>query len=311
MNKNIYEATEQIDSDEKTVEGIDLETVETMSYTDGVKCEYQLLKGKIADRLISNDDLETLIKAVRTLANGYLIYDARSNRIDGGWVIVSQTKEDAVETAEEELKKLLGMIEVITGFAKKVVKVCDLFLRNVFKKHGNASMEDMIGSRDKDGNWDLSVCKSRFADLMLYYMDKYDVKSVPFRATGSLTRDTLEEALFPDVVVNKRALIGVLKDLYDIDSMTMDRLDKDGKYFVEVAKSFLNESKTAMGKTVQRVFFEAYGIETGTPQTLAELAQKYSVTREFIRQLLAKEARKLKHPTRRKKILCLPNTDEE
>lgn len=310
MNKNIYEATEQIDSDEKTVEGIDLETVETMSYTDGVKCEYQLLKGKIADRLISNDDLETLIKAVRTLANGYLIYDARSNRIDGGWVIVSQTKEDAVETAEEELKKLLGMIEVITGFAKEVVKVCDLFLQNVFKKHGNASMEDLIGSRDKDGNWDLSVCKSRFADLMLYYMDKYDVKSVPFRKASCLP-DTMKEAQFCDVAVDRKALLGLLQNLYDIDETTAKRLENDDEYFVNVARSFLTVTDRSTASGVRRLLFSAYGIEDGTLKTLADLSKEFGVTREFARQLIEKERRKLKHPTRREMILCPLDADGE
>ena len=41
-----------------------------------------------------------------------------------------------------------------------------------------------------------------------------------------------------------------------------------------------------------------FGFEDGTPRTLEEVGQVFSVTRERIRQIEAKALRKLRHPSR-------------
>ena len=45
-----------------------------------------------------------------------------------------------------------------------------------------------------------------------------------------------------------------------------------------------------------------FGLKDGNEHTLEEVGQKFNVTRERIRQIEAKALRKLKHPSRSKKL---------
>ena len=49
-----------------------------------------------------------------------------------------------------------------------------------------------------------------------------------------------------------------------------------------------------------------FGIGMNTDHTLEEVGQQFSVTRERIRQIEAKALRKLKHPSRSRKLRSLP-----
>ena len=117
------------------------------------------------------------------------------------------------------------------------------------------------------------------------------------------TPDGSREVRFDDVVVNRKALVQALRSLYDVDETTVRRLEEEDSYFIDVAERLLSESKAAMGSALQKLFLGAYGIENGTPKTLFELATELGTTRETVRQVLARETRKLKHPTRRQNVL--------
>ena len=52
----------------------------------------------------------------------------------------------------------------------------------------------------------------------------------------------------------------------------------------------------------ERVLRMRFGIGMNSDHTLEEVGQQFSVTRERIRQIEAKELRKLKHPTRARKL---------
>ena len=51
-----------------------------------------------------------------------------------------------------------------------------------------------------------------------------------------------------------------------------------------------------------------YGIDMSTDHTLEEVGQQFSVTRERIRQIEAKALRKLKHPSRSRKLRSFLDT---
>ncbi len=52
----------------------------------------------------------------------------------------------------------------------------------------------------------------------------------------------------------------------------------------------------------KKVLKMRFGIDNGRPRTLEEVGREFSVTRERIRQIEAKALRKLRHPSRSKKL---------
>lgn len=64
----------------------------------------------------------------------------------------------------------------------------------------------------------------------------------------------------------------------------------------------VNEVLQALSDREARVLKMRFGLEGQRPMTLEEVGKKFGVTRERIRQIEAKALRKLKHPSRRKKL---------
>ena len=52
----------------------------------------------------------------------------------------------------------------------------------------------------------------------------------------------------------------------------------------------------------EKVLRLRYGIDDGRPRTLEEVGQEFNVTRERIRQIEAKALRKLRNPTRSRRL---------
>jgi RNA polymerase primary sigma factor len=83
--------------------------------------------------------------------------------------------------------------------------------------------------------------------------------------------------------------------------------DKNALSPMEAAvHSNLREQTTRVLATLtareERVLRMRFGIGMNTDHTLEEVGQQFSVTRERIRQIEAKALRKLKHPTRSRKL---------
>jgi RNA polymerase primary sigma factor len=52
----------------------------------------------------------------------------------------------------------------------------------------------------------------------------------------------------------------------------------------------------------EKIIKMRFGLDDGSERTLAEVGQAFAVTRERIRQIEAKALRKLRHPSRSKKL---------
>lgn len=79
-------------------------------------------------------------------------------------------------------------------------------------------------------------------------------------------------------------------------------LQPDEQATRELLKGHLEEVLDTLSPREKRVLQLRFGLEDGRQRTLEEVGREFGVTRERIRQIEAKAIRKLKHPTRAKKL---------
>jgi RNA polymerase primary sigma factor len=70
----------------------------------------------------------------------------------------------------------------------------------------------------------------------------------------------------------------------------------------QLLKDHLDEVLGTLTEREAKVLTLRFGLDGGQPKTLEEVGKVFGVTRERIRQIEAKALRKLKHPSRRKKL---------
>ena len=70
----------------------------------------------------------------------------------------------------------------------------------------------------------------------------------------------------------------------------------------ELLKDALQDVLETLSPREKKVLIMRFGLEDGKPKTLEEVGKEFKVTRERIRQIEAKAIRKLKHPTRARKL---------
>jgi RNA polymerase primary sigma factor len=75
--------------------------------------------------------------------------------------------------------------------------------------------------------------------------------------------------------------------------------DKVSKEFL---KGYLGEVLDTLSDREKKVLIMRFGLDDGKPKTLEDVGKEFKVTRERIRQIEAKAIRKLRHPTRAKKL---------
>jgi RNA polymerase primary sigma factor len=70
----------------------------------------------------------------------------------------------------------------------------------------------------------------------------------------------------------------------------------------ELLKDAVVDVLETLSPREKKVLVMRFGLDDGKPKTLEEVGKEFKVTRERIRQIEAKAIRKLKHPTRARKL---------
>lgn len=70
----------------------------------------------------------------------------------------------------------------------------------------------------------------------------------------------------------------------------------------EFLRDYLNEVLETLSEREKRVLIMRFGLDDGKSKTLEDVGKEFNVTRERIRQIEAKAIRKLRHPTRARKL---------
>jgi RNA polymerase primary sigma factor len=86
------------------------------------------------------------------------------------------------------------------------------------------------------------------------------------------------------------------------DFIPAEGLQPEDQATRELLKDQLEEVLASLSPREARVLKLRFGLEDGKQRTLEEVGREFGVTRERIRQIEAKAVRKLKHPTRAKKL---------
>ncbi len=70
----------------------------------------------------------------------------------------------------------------------------------------------------------------------------------------------------------------------------------------QLLKEQIDDVLSTLTPREQRVLLLRFGLEDGRSRTLEEVGREFNVTRERIRQIEAKVLRKLRHPSRSRKL---------
>lgn len=139
------------------------------------------------------------------------------------------------------------------------------------------------------------------------------------RLTAELGRDPLPEEVAKELEVDVAKVHEIMKISQEPTSLqTKIGDDEDsqlGDFIADdhipspyeqtskaLLKEHLDEVLTTLNDREKKVLIMRFGLEDGRPRTLEEVGKAFGVTRERIRQIEAKAIRKLKHPSRSKKL---------
>ncbi len=98
------------------------------------------------------------------------------------------------------------------------------------------------------------------------------------------------------------APVGEEKDSTLGDFIPDDEIRPEDQASAELLKAHLSEVLDTLNDREKKVLKLRFGLEDGRQRTLEEVGKEFGVTRERIRQIEAKALRKLRHPTRSKKL---------
>ncbi len=139
------------------------------------------------------------------------------------------------------------------------------------------------------------------------------------RLTSELGRDPLPAEVAKDMMIDVTKVLEIQKISQEPTSLQTKIGDEEdsqlGDFIADekalspedqtskaLLKEHLEEALNTLNERERKVLIMRFGIEDGKPRTLEEVGKAFGVTRERIRQIEAKAVRKLKHPSRSKKL---------
>jgi len=145
-----------------------------------------------------------------------------------------------------------------------------------------------------------------------------------YKATRALTQKLGREPTIEEIAAEVEVTVDKVEEIYRISQDTTSLAtpvgdDEDsflGDFiedttlpspYEETSKELLRESieevLDSLDERESKVLSLRFGLMGETPKTLEEVGKTFNVTRERIRQIEAKALRKLRHPSRRKKLM--------
>lgn len=129
------------------------------------------------------------------------------------------------------------------------------------------------------------------------------------------TREEVAEAMQVDVA-KIREIIKVSQEPTSLEAPVGDEEDSHLGDFIQdttqptpydaatrqLLKEHMEEVLSTLSDREKKVLILRFGLDDGRPRTLEEVGREFAVTRERIRQIEAKALRKLRHPSRSKKL---------
>ena len=96
--------------------------------------------------------------------------------------------------------------------------------------------------------------------------------------------------------------VGDDKDAVLGDFVADEQFDIESDVYSEALRADLNEILDTLTDRERKIIVLRYGLEDGRPRTLEQVGKEFKVTRERVRQIESKALRKLRHPSRSKKL---------
>ena len=293
------------DEDEVEVEKIDLSVPEGVSVEDPVRMYLKEI-GKVP--LLSADEEIELAQNMEDGAVATEKINVLKGRLDGA------SEEEKAEI-KEEIKTLQRDVDKGADAKKRLAEANLRLVVSIAKRYVGRGMLflDLI----QEGNLGLIKAVEKFDYKKGYKFSTYAtwwIRQAITRAIADQARTIAKEMNMP--VERVREILKISQEPVSLETPIGEEEDSHLGDFIKddnvpvpadaaaftLLKEQLEEVLGTLTEREQKVLTLRFGLEDGRARTLEEVGKEFNVTRERIRQIEAKALRKLRHPSRSRKL---------